>query len=619
MAVQAKLIVSLSSVMFIIITTSATTTGTQTLSSSLLKSSYSEEIGSELLLSLCLNSTTADIFSSGKVICSKQGLLLASGYCATYSESTRLISLTKCPTFSIQLNSYNVTASGYVQLPRDLSQLSDYMCGPLNRKGLVCSECINGFAPSFALLQYTCANCTSAWYGVPLFLVLEFVPITVLYFFILVVRISMTSASMPCFIMYAQFVNVVFYISMLSNDSLRSVTFSEHGDIRLDMKIVHVLYGMLNLDFFQLVLPPFCISSQLKSIHIALFGYIAVLYPMFLIFLTWFCIELHARNFALLVWLWRPFHRCFVGLRRKCDTRSDIVDVFVTFFLLSYCRCMQQTMMILTKQGITNYDEEGKYVSTYHRAVVDLSITYGSIIQPLFIIPSAIIFLTFNVLPPLLLIVYPIRAFRSCLSKCHINFIALHMFVEKINGCYRDGLDGKRDMRSFSGLYFFLRIVVYMTAYISHKLLYPPKSLSLKGIWFPTATVFMITALAIVFIKPYKIAYKNYLDALLLSNLALFCYMIASEVPYVLHLARILFISPMAALTAIITFKMVGKVKMFTDFSSLQDKCCRCKIHTNSMFSRLRLIAALSTAAEKQCLVHQHNIKINNDSSNALV
>ena len=41
---------------------------------------------------------------------------------------------------------------------------------------LICSECIDGFAPAITSLGYQCSSCTqSAWYGVPLFLVLEFV------------------------------------------------------------------------------------------------------------------------------------------------------------------------------------------------------------------------------------------------------------------------------------------------------------------------------------------------------------------------------------------------------------------------------------------------------------
>ena len=73
----------------------------------------------------------------------------------------------------------------YLDLPGNLTDLNDFMCGPMSRKGLICSECIDGFAPAITSFGYQCSNCTeSAWYGVPLFLFLEFVPITVFYFII---------------------------------------------------------------------------------------------------------------------------------------------------------------------------------------------------------------------------------------------------------------------------------------------------------------------------------------------------------------------------------------------------------------------------------------------------
>ena len=59
--------------------------------------------------------------------------LLEVGYCATYNNETRRISIATCSDY--QLGSYNVTSSGkYIQLPSDLSQLNEYMCGPLNKK-----------------------------------------------------------------------------------------------------------------------------------------------------------------------------------------------------------------------------------------------------------------------------------------------------------------------------------------------------------------------------------------------------------------------------------------------------------------------------------------------------
>ena len=192
------------------------------------------------------------------------------------------------------------------------------MCGPLNRKGLVCSECADGFGPSETSFVYKCANCTDAWYGVPLFLLLEFVPITALYLIVLTFQISIKSPPMPCFIMYSQLIVIAF----------DSTSFVFSRDITLDLKVFLTLYGLFNLNFlFYDFLPPFCVSSRLKSIHSFFLGYISAFYLILLICLTWVCVELHGRNFRPLVWLWRPFHRCFVRLRRGWDAKNDIIDV----------------------------------------------------------------------------------------------------------------------------------------------------------------------------------------------------------------------------------------------------------------------------------------------------
>ena len=134
-------------------------------------------------------------------------------------------------------------------------------------------------------------------------------------------------------------------------------------------------------------------------------------------------------------------------------------------------------------------------------SVVDHSVDYGSLYHLAFAIPVFLISIIFNILPPLLLILYPIRAFRSCLSKCHLNFIVIHiLFLDKVYGCYRNGLDGGRDMRSFSGLYFLLGITAYFTVLLSHAM----SSYLFISQWFAMVTVFFVITLAMTIAKPYR-------------------------------------------------------------------------------------------------------------------
>ena len=510
---------------------------------------------------LCLNS--AYLFD--QLRCTKSGPQLKREYCVTYNENTKVISVFNCPYF--QRNCYNMTQSGWrTILPKNLSQLNNYMCGRLNRKGLVCSECADGFGPSVTSFGYKCTNCTdAAWYGVPLFLFLEFIPITVFYLVILVFQIRVTSAPMPCFIMYAQFVVIAFDSSTSTTPLLQKIIPKEEWNSRLDIRIGLLLYRVFNLEFGHYLIPPFCISRKLKSIHLACLGYISAFYPLILIYLTWISVELHGRNFRLLVWLWRPFHRCFVRLRRGWDTKSDIIDVFTTFFLLSYGKIMYQTLLLTGYYTIINIDKSGQHFVTY-QCLVDQSVLYGSKYHLLFAIPAVMISLVFNVLPLLLLILYPTKAFRSCLSKFHLNSIVLNIFIEKIQGCYRNGLDGGRDMRNFSGLYFFLRIVPFLiTALLINNSF---------AQWYYYGTLFFITTLTIAFAKPYRKTYMNYLDAFLLSNHTLLSFIVLAG-SHMLQRARILLVAPILILILTITFKVLYHCtnRCLSKYTCLSQKC----------------------------------------------
>ena len=105
------------------------------------------------------------------VKCTDEGTLLRVGYCATYSADEG-VSMSWCPYLKMKNHAYTpaLTDSRYIVLPSNISKLNKYMCGPMNRRGLVCSECIDGFSPSFTSPDYmACSNCTaSKYYGIPL-------------------------------------------------------------------------------------------------------------------------------------------------------------------------------------------------------------------------------------------------------------------------------------------------------------------------------------------------------------------------------------------------------------------------------------------------------------------
>ena len=396
---------------------------------------------------------------------------------------------------------------------------------------------------------YKCVNCTDAWYRVPLFLVLEFAPITLFYLIVLVFQIRIMSAPMPCFIMYAQ----LMVISLNISPTL-FFAFSDDWKLKLDVKIMLILYGLFNLNLsHNSIFPPYCVSSKLNPIHLSIINYMSVFYPILLIFLTWLCVELHGRNFRPLVWLWRPFHRCFVQLRRGWDTKSDIIDVFNTFFLLSYDHLLFQAAMLVFTRPILRIDRSGRSYVVYH-SILDSRSVHEHTSYVLLFIPAVLVPFTLNFLPPLLLVAYPIKAFRSCLSKCRLNSVALNIFVEKMHGCYRNGLNGGRDMRSFSGLYFFLRMMVYFVGYLSQ---FIGKHHNHISNWYGVTVLWLITTLIMALVQPYKKAYMNYLDVFLLSILMVLCFTMSlhSTKPIMQLTVRVLLAIPFAVVVLFVAWR----------------------------------------------------------------
>ena len=116
--------------------------------------------------------------------------------------------MARCPYLKMKMHAYGVACNDplYIILPNNISKLNDYMCGPMNRKGFLCSECIDRFSPSFTSPDYmACSNCTaSRYYGVPLFILTEIVPITLFYLTFLLFQVNVTSSPMTCYIFYSQ-------------------------------------------------------------------------------------------------------------------------------------------------------------------------------------------------------------------------------------------------------------------------------------------------------------------------------------------------------------------------------------------------------------------------------
>jgi hypothetical protein len=192
----------------------------------------------------------------------------------TYEEETNTVSLSFCSYFD--LNGHNISEPGFITLPSNASEPNDYMCGPMNRKGLVCGECIDGYGPSVTSPKFICSDCLNAWYGVPLYLLLELIPVIVFYLIVFIFQINLASAPVISFIFFSNTVLIALNFNGVNIDHSKPF-----------VTILALSYGIWSLDFFRYAIPPFCISPNLTITRVLFLQSVSTIFPFVLIVITW--------------------------------------------------------------------------------------------------------------------------------------------------------------------------------------------------------------------------------------------------------------------------------------------------------------------------------------------
>ena len=408
------------------------------------------------------------------------------GSCLTYSNSTDVQVVGGCPYNSHKADFQEL----YVKLPQNISHLNEFMCGGMDRAGILCSRCKHGLGiPVFSYTLH-CLPCLESLGGWVLYIFLAVFPTTIFFLIVIIFKIRVTSAPMNAFIFSCQ------VISVLANAQL----FNASPFVQVIIILLSTIYGFWNLDFFRFVIPSFCVSRHLPPIQVLALEYIVAFYPLLLIVITYICVEMYARDCRLIVWLWRPFSRCFAFVLRGRELNFSLVHAFSSFLLLSYSKILIVSFQLLAATNI--YDPKGQRIGPT-MVYYDASIGYfGSTHLP-FALLAIFVLCVFVVLPALVLLLYPTRIFQRSLGCCRVRWLALHAFADTFNGYYKNGTEGTRDYRYFAGLYLMFRIL--------------PLLLVLESIqWFVWMQVIVscaIVSLLFALLRPYKDNWINIWDS----------------------------------------------------------------------------------------------------------
>ena len=241
-------------------------------------------------------------------------------------------------------------------------------------------------------------------------------------------------------------VNYVYYTSAVGDEIFIYDYILSHVPL---VVWILTLCGIWDLQFFKLVISPFCLSSKLTGIDIQMLNLVTAIYPVLLVIITWILMELHARNYRIIQILWKPFSILVNKLKITAVTSDAVIHAFATFILLSATTLSYTMVTVYKHTSVYRSTDGGPYKQVLY---YDPTITVFSHKHVTYLVLAVVPFILLVLIPSLLLCVYPTRIYE-CLSRfiSARKRLAITAFAEAINNCFKDGLNGTRDHRTLAG------------------------------------------------------------------------------------------------------------------------------------------------------------------------
>ena len=360
-------------------------------------------------------------------------------------------------------------------------------CRHYNRTGVMCGKCIEGYGLPVYSYSLSCVECSHYKYNWLKYIAVAYIPLTLFYFMVIIFRISATSGLMAGYITVCQLLTIHGVIVWVQ--TIQPI---------ITPLYLYLLLPIWNLDFFRSFYNPFCLHPKLSALHVFMLDYAVALYPLILILLTYFAVKLHDQ-FKLVVWLCKPLTACFFCFRKEWNIKNSLVEAFAAFYILSYVKILNTSADILKQVELLNMTSHFRTVY-FH----DPSLSYFGKGHYPYAIVAIILFVLFNILPLLVLCLYPCHCFHRCLNKTGCTWQALHVFMDAILGAYSHR---PRERRYYGAIYIALRLF-NMLAFASLNFV----------TYLQTASYIMIVAIVLVSaFQPYRNKWHNVIDVILFS------------------------------------------------------------------------------------------------------
>ena len=441
------------------------------------------------------------------------------GFCMTLLLNTSSLVVAQCPYIpagSINDSHYSTV---YQILPEDVNLLNEAVCGPYNRRGLICSECKENYGlAAYRYYGLMCVKCTHTFWNSAAYVILLFATTTASFLTFLCFNINVHTGNLTGLIFFSHTIvaTVSFFPSLIFPFELQFGYWP--------VQILLSLYGVWSLNSLQFLIPPFCVSPHLTTLHLISLGYVPSVYAFFLCIVLYYLIEAHDKGNKILVKAWKPFKRLFIKFKHPSSAHFSVIYTFGTVIILSYGKNLFITFTLLQGFSLVQFNSSTNTLKYPFPHSVDLQSPYlGQTHMPYFVL--GIVGGVFTVLLPLVLVLlFPTRVFPKLIQCCGLRrWHGVRTFMEMFTGTFKDGTDerlGNTDCRWAAALLLFGRVLLGACS-TYHKEINSKNARQTS--WLLSAVPYILFSVGFAYIKPHRRPLHNIIDILLLLLIAKIC------------------------------------------------------------------------------------------------
>ena len=317
-----------------------------------------------------------------------------------------------------------------------------------NRTGRLCGKCREGYSVFYHTSVRTCRQnrlCSVGWL---FYFISELFPLTIMFIVVIFFDIRFTSG-------YAT--GLIFYAQAFDSLSIHAKDFINFPDGVYELiQINTLIYSFVNFDFFNHQHLSFCIWKRASTLDVLIFKFVTIAYAILLIMIT--------------IWLMNVCIVCrhckFLHVR---TVKNSVIHGLSALLVMVYGQCAKISFYILDYTDLFTANIDG--TKSIRVVSLDGSMDYLNGSHLAYAIPAIVCILTLILIPPILLILYPLvfKIFHYLGVKESSKFH--HLFLNQLTKLkpFLDVFqcDFKDNFRFFSGLYFIYRVTLLTGKFFS--------------------------------------------------------------------------------------------------------------------------------------------------------